>query len=149
MGSKSSVFCQATWLWKCPGKQRVSRQIQGRQDIRSQVNCGKEKSVDPNIWASLRKVCVVIHNYIFFSCTLETKKYVKVRDVNTSVNEPLLAEKARYFAQQLDYENVPANRGFLDRFKGRQGKKPGYLWGRKECWPKYNNESEKSMCDYI
>ena len=76
---------------------------------------------------------MVIHNYIFFSCTLETKKYVKVRDVNTSVNEPLLAEKARYFAQQLDYENIPANRGFLDRFKGRQGKKPGYLWGRKEC----------------
>ena len=52
---------------------------------------------------------MVIHNYIFFSCTLETKKYVKVRDVNTSVNEPLLAEKARYFVQQLDYENVPAN----------------------------------------
>ena len=119
------------------------------QGIRSQVICGKEKSVDPNILVSLRKVCVVIYNYIFFRCTLETKKYVKVRHVNASMNGRLLVEKARYFAKQLDYENVQANSGFLDRFKGRQGKKPGYLWGRKECWPKYNSESEKSMCGYI
>ena len=76
---------------------------------------------------------MVIYNYIFFRCTLETQKYVKVRHVNASVNGRLLVEKARYFAKQLDYENVQANSGFLDRFKGRQGKKPGYLWGRKEC----------------
>lgn len=59
--------------------------------------------------------------------------FKKVRDVNASANGPLLAEKARYFAKQLDHENVQANSGFLDRFKGRQGEKPGYLWGRKEC----------------
>ena len=43
--------------------------------------------------------------------------FKKVRDVNASANGPLLAEKARYFAKQLDYGNVQANSGFLDRFK--------------------------------
>ena len=41
---------------------KMSRQKRGRQGIRSQVICGEEKSVDPNIIVSLRKECVVIYN---------------------------------------------------------------------------------------
>ena len=47
--------------------------------------------------------------------------FKKVRSINVPVNGPLLAEKARYFAEQLGYENFKASNGFLDRFKERQG----------------------------
>ena len=45
----------------------------------------------------------------------------KVRSINVAVNGPLLAEKARHFAEQLSYENFKASNGFLNRFKERQG----------------------------
>lgn len=47
--------------------------------------------------------------------------FKNVRSINVPVNGPLLAEKARYFAEQLGYENFKASNGFLDRFKERQG----------------------------
>lgn len=47
--------------------------------------------------------------------------FKNVRSINVPVNGPLLAEKARYFAEQLGYENLKASNGFLDRFKERQG----------------------------
>ena len=45
----------------------------------------------------------------------------KVRSMNIPVSEPLLQEKAHYFAEQLGHENVKASNGFLDKFKGRHG----------------------------
>lgn len=47
--------------------------------------------------------------------------FKKVRSINVPVNGLLLAEKARYFAEQFGYENFKASNGFLDRFKERQG----------------------------
>lgn len=47
--------------------------------------------------------------------------FKKMPSINVPVNGPLLAEKARYFAEQLGYENFKASNGFLDRFKERQG----------------------------
>ena len=44
-----------------------------------------------------------------------------MRSINVPINGPLLAEKARSFAEQLGYENFKASNGFLDRFKERQG----------------------------
>ena len=45
----------------------------------------------------------------------------KVRSINVPVNGPLLAEKARYVAEQLGFENFKSSNGLLDRFKERQG----------------------------
>ena len=80
-----------------------------------------------------------------------SERFKKVRTRNASVNGPLLAEKARYFAKQLDYRNVQAKSGFLDRFKGRQGIRSQVICGeeksvdpniivslRKECVVIYN-----------
>ncbi|KAK3753066.1 hypothetical protein QZH41_005505 [Actinostola sp. cb2023] len=44
----------------------------------------------------------------------------KVRSINVPVTGTLLAEKARYFANQLGYENFKASSGYLERFKARQ-----------------------------
>ena len=44
-----------------------------------------------------------------------------VRTSNVPLSGPLLQEKARYFAEQLGYENFKASNGFLDRFKEREG----------------------------
>ena len=44
-----------------------------------------------------------------------------VRSSNVPLSGPLLQEKARYFAEQLGYENFKASNGFLDRFKEREG----------------------------
>ena len=44
-----------------------------------------------------------------------------MRNINVPVSGPLLAEKARYFAEQLGYDNFKASNGCLDRFKERQG----------------------------
>jgi len=43
-----------------------------------------------------------------------------VRSINVPVTGTLLAEKARYFANQLGYENFKASSGYLERFKARQ-----------------------------
>ena len=40
---------------------------------------------------------------------------------NVPLSGPLLQEKARYFTEQLGYENFKANNGVLDRFKEREG----------------------------
>ena len=40
---------------------------------------------------------------------------------NVPPSGPLLQEKARYFTEQLGYENFKANNGVLDRFKEREG----------------------------
>ena len=47
--------------------------------------------------------------------------FKRMRAMNIPVSGPLLAEKARYFAEQLGYKDFKARVGFLDRFKERQG----------------------------
>ena len=56
----------------------------------------------------------------------------KVRSINVPVNGPLLGEKARYFADQLGYENFKASSGFLDRFKERQCISSQVISGKKK-----------------
>ena len=46
-----------------------------------------------------------------------------VRTSNVSLSGPLIQDKARYFAEQLGYENFKASNGFLDRFKEREKKR--------------------------
>jgi len=40
--------------------------------------------------------------------------FKKVQSIHVPVNGPLLAEKARYFADQLGDKNFKASNGFLD-----------------------------------
>ena len=56
----------------------------------------------------------------------------KVRSINVPINGPLLGEKARYFADQLGYENFKASSGFLDRFKERQRISSQVISGKKK-----------------